>query len=81
MASFEIILWIYDHSLRLFVTPIDANSCRFKIETIRNGTGAMILNYSPDHSWVAEKVTMKFFTKDYIHQLGKLIELERPELF
>lgn len=81
MASFEIILWIYDLSLRLMVTPIDDESCRFKIETTCCRADVMILNYLPDHSWNAEKVTMKFFTKAYIHQLGKLIEMERPGLF
>ena len=41
----------------------------------------MILRYLPGKSWVAEKVAMKCFTKEYIRQLGKLIELKRPELF
>jgi len=81
MASFEINLWIYGMSLRLLVTPIDTKRCHFKVEAVCSSSDAMILTYSQGHSWVAKKTTMKFFTKEYIHQLGKLIEMERPELF
>jgi len=81
MASFEIVLWIYNLSLHLLVTPLDSKFYRFKVEAIRSGNGATILKYLPDRSWVAEQVGMKCFTKEYINQLGKLIELEKPELF
>jgi hypothetical protein len=81
MANFEIMLWIYNLSLRLVITPLDSGFRRFKVETINSLNGAMILKYLPGKSWVAEKVAMKCFTKEYIRQLGKLIELKRPELF
>jgi hypothetical protein len=81
MTSFEIIIWIYNLSLYLVITPLDAKLCRFKVETVSTGSDVMILKYLPDHSWIVEKTTMKFFTKEYIHQLGKLIEIKRPECF
>jgi hypothetical protein len=81
MTSFEIIIWIYNLSLCLVITPLDSKFCRFKVETVSTGSSAMILKYLPDHSWIAEKTTMKFFTKEYIHKLGKLIEIKRPEWF
>lgn len=81
MISTEIIIWIYNLSLCLVVTPIDTKFHRFKVETLNNGSDFMILKYLPEHFWIAEKVTMKFFTKEYIHQLGKLIEIKRPEWF
>jgi len=81
MTSFEIIIWIYNQSLSLVVTPIDSRFRRFKVETVNSSTESMIVEYSPAHFWFVEKTTMKFFTKEYIHQLGKLIETKRPELF
>ena len=41
----------------------------------------MILKYLPDCSWIAEKATMKFFTKAYIRRLGALIESKKPHFF
>ena len=81
MISVEIVIWVYNLSLCLVVTPIDAKFRRFKVETINSTQDAMIVKYSPGHSWVAEKATMKFFTKKYIRELGKLIKIERPEWF
>ncbi|MEO6849807.1 MAG: hypothetical protein ABI203_02800 [Mucilaginibacter sp.] len=81
MTSFEIIIWIYNLSLYLVVTPLDANFCHFKVETANIGSGILILKYLPDRSWITEKTTMKFFTKAYTHKLGKLIEVKRPEWF
>jgi hypothetical protein len=81
MTSFEIIIWIYNLSMSLMVTPIDAKFRRFKVETTNSGTDAMIVKCSRGNSWVAEKATMKFFTKKYVHELGKLIEVKKPEWF
>jgi hypothetical protein len=81
MTSFELNIWIYNLSLYLVVTPLDAKYCHFKVEDASTGSGVMILKYLPDRSWIAEKTSMKFFTKEYIHQLGKLIEIKRPEWF
>ena len=39
----------------------------------------MIIKYMPDHTWVAENVTMKFFTEKYIRELGALIESKKQE--
>ena len=81
MTSFEIIISIYNLSLYLVITPMDSQFQQFKVETLTKGFNVMILKYLPEHSWVAEKVTMKFFTKEYIHKLGKLIEIKKPEWF
>ena len=62
MESFKIVIWIYDLSLRLLVTPVDAELCQFKIETNNTSARATILNYSKDHSWNAAIVIRKFFT-------------------
>jgi hypothetical protein len=65
MANFEIMLWIYNLSLRLVITPLDSGFSRFKVEAVNSGNGAMILRYLPDHqSWVSEEVAMKCFTKE-----------------
>jgi hypothetical protein len=80
MTSFEIMLWIYNLSMRLVVTPLDSKFYRFRVDTVSSGHGAVILKFLPDHSWVAEQVSMKCFTKEYIHQLGKLIEIKKAEL-
>lgn len=81
MISVEIVIWVYNLSLCLVVTPIDSKFRRFKVETINQGQDAMIVKYSPGHSWKAEKTTMKFFTKKYIRELGKLIQVKKPEWF
>jgi len=80
MTSFEIMLWIYNLSLRLVVTPLDSKFYRFKVDVVSSGHGAAILKFLPDHSWVAEQVSMKRFTKEYINQIGKLIEIEKAGL-
>jgi len=81
VTSFEIIIWIYNLSLSLVVTPIDPKFRRFKVETNGSGPDAMIVKCLRGHSWIVEKATMKFFTKKYVHQLGKLIEIKKPEWF
>ncbi len=82
MGSFEIIPWIYNQALHLMVTPLDIQLYRFKVEAARSGgNSATILKYLPNRLWVAGHAAMKCFTKEYIHQVGKLIELKIPELF
>jgi hypothetical protein len=51
----------------------------FRVETIAGSANAMIIKYMPDRTWVAENVTMKFFTERYIRELGLLIEGEQHE--
>lgn len=81
MGSFKIIIWIYDLPLSLLVTPLNEKFYRFKVQTINISSDVMILINLPDNSWKSEKRTMKFFTLDYINQLGKLIEAKKPEWF
>jgi hypothetical protein len=81
MTSFEIVIWIYNLSLQLSVTPMGNTTDRFKIETKEGGENPMIVKYLPDQSWIAEKATMKFFTANYIRELGQLIERKKPEWF
>jgi len=73
IQSFKIVIWIYNLSMDLVVTPSTLHR-RFKVETIAGGANPMIIKYMPDHTWVAENVTMKFFTEKYIRELGALIE-------
>jgi len=40
---------------------------------------ATVLKLLPGHEWVAEQVSMKYFTKDNIKRLGLLIEDEKPK--
>lgn len=81
MVSFEIVIWLYNLSICLMVTPVDTKFCHFKVETADGGSRPMILKYLPDGSWIAEKATMKFFTKEYILRLGALIEAKKPGWF
>jgi hypothetical protein len=81
MTSFETVIRVYNLSLGLIVTPVGNSPDQFKIEMIKGEPNPMILKYLPDHSWIAEKVTMRFFTKKYISELGALIEGNRPEWF
>lgn len=81
MTSFETVIRVYNLPLGLIVTPVYGSPYRFKIEMIVGEPNPMILKYLPDHSWSAEKVTVKFFTKKYISELGALIEWNRPEWF
>jgi hypothetical protein len=81
MTSFEIIIWIWNLSLSLVVTPKDSKFRRFKVETNGSGPDAMIVKCLRGRFWAVEKATMKYFTKEYVHQLGKLIEIKKPEWF
>ena len=75
IQSFKIVIWIYNLSMDLVVTPMDSTlHHRFKVETITGEANPMIIKCMPDHTWVAENVTMKFFTEKYIRELGALIE-------
>jgi len=59
----------------LVVTPVGSTlHRRFKVETIAGEANPTIIKYMPDHTWVAENVTMKFFTEKYIREVGALIE-------
>jgi hypothetical protein len=41
----------------------------------------MIIKRLPDLSWIGEMVTMKYFTKENIQLLGKIIESENQRMF
>ena len=69
-------------SMDLIVTPVGNSSDRhFEVEMITGETSPMVIKYSPGHTWVAENVTMKFFTEKYICELGALIEIKQQELW
>ncbi len=81
MVKTEIVIFIYNMYMVLIVSPLDAKSMRFKVVSNESVLDDMILKYLPNHTWVAEKSTMKFFTKKYITELGKLIKIKKPEWF
>jgi hypothetical protein len=49
------------------------------VETTIGEPHATVLKLLPGHEWVAEHVSMKYFTKDNIRRLGLLIEGEKPK--
>lgn len=78
--SFKIVIWIYNLSMELIVTPVvSSRNCHFKVETITGEAKPMIIKYMPDQTWVAENVTMKFFTEKYIREMGASIESKNLE--
>jgi hypothetical protein len=79
MKSFTIILSIYSSAMAFMVTCISANPYRFKIETTVGEPNATVLKLLPGHTWVAEHVAVKYFTKRNIKRLGALIEVKKPE--
>jgi hypothetical protein len=81
MKNLEVIIRVYNLSLDLLVTPTDNQFYRFKVEIVNGGDIPMVFKYQPDHSWILEKATMKFFTKKYVAQLGALVQIKRPEWF
>ena len=81
MISFPIVLQIYNSPLALVVTPLAILPYRFLIKTLSERSNSMIIKRLPDHSWVGEMVTMKYFTKKNIQRLGKLIEIENKDIF
>jgi hypothetical protein len=67
-------------SIDLMVTPVGSPGDRhFKIEMMTGKASPMFVKYLPDHTWVAENVTMKFFTEKYIVELGALIASKQQE--
>ena len=79
MKSFKIIISIYNSAMGFMVTCIGSKPYRFKIETTIGEPNATILKLLPGHKWVAEHVSMKYFTKDNIRRLGLMIEGEKPK--
>jgi len=63
MISIEIALFIYNLPLALIITPLGTESLRIKVNSISGNTNSMITKYLPDNLWIAEKSSMKFFTK------------------
>ena len=78
MKSFTVIISIYNLAMDFIVTCIGSKPYRFKVETII-GEPHAVLKLLPGHEWVAEQVSMKYFTKDNIKRLGLLIEDEKPK--
>ena len=76
MISFPIVLQIYNSPLTLIVTPLAILQYRFLVKTLSKGSQSMIIKRLPDSNWIGELVTMKYFTKNNIQRLGKLIEIE-----
>jgi len=74
-------LFIYNLPLGLIIIPVEVKPLTFKVKATAGNTNSMILKYLPDNSWVAEKSTMKFFTKKHIEQLGLQIQNKKPEWF
>lgn len=70
---------IYNLAMDFIVTRIDSKPYRFKIETVIGEPHATVLKLLPGHKWVAEHVSMKYFTKANIRRLGILIEGEKPK--
>jgi hypothetical protein len=79
MKSFTVIILIYNSAMDFMVTCIGSKPYRFKIETVIGENNATVLKLLPGHKWVAEHVSMKYFTKDNIRRLGLLIEGEKPK--
>ena len=79
MKSFKVIISIYNSAMGFMVTCIGSKPYRFKIETSIKEPHATVLKLLPGHKWVAEHVSMKYFTKDNIRRLGLLIEGEKPK--
>jgi hypothetical protein len=79
MKSFTVIISIYNSAMDFMVTCIGSKPYRFKVETIIGEPHATVLKLLPGHEWVAEHVSVKYFTKDNIRRLGALIEGEKPK--
>lgn len=79
MKSFTVIISIYNLAMNFMVTRIGTKPYRFKVETIIGETNATVLKLLPGHEWVAEHVSMKYFTKENIRRLGVLIDGEKPK--
>jgi len=81
MESFTVIISIYSSALAFIVTRISARPYRFKVETAVGEPHATVLKLLPDNNWIAEQVSMKYFTKRNILRLGALIEREKLKWF
>jgi len=81
MESFTIIISIYSSAMALIVTRVSTKPYRFKVETSKGEPNATVLKLLPRHTWVAEHVSMKYFTKRNIRRLGVLIEQEKLKWF
>jgi len=81
MKSFPIAIEIYNFSLPLVVTFIALSPYCFHVKTMGESSNSMIIKRLPDHSWIGEKVTMKYFTNENIQLLGKTIESEKELIF
>lgn len=68
---------VYNLAMDFIVTCIGAKPYRFKVETIIGEPHATVLKLLPGHKWIAEHVSMKYFTKANIMRLGLLIEGEK----
>ena len=81
MVSFTIILHIYNSPLALVVTPLAVAPYSFLVKTLNDTGNSMIIKRLPNKKWVGEMVKMKFFTKENIQRLGKLLETKEKEIF
>ena len=79
MKSFTVMISIYSLAMDFIVTCIGSKPYRFKVETIIGEPHATVLKLLPGHTWVAEYVSMKYFTKANIRRLGQLIEGEKTK--
>ncbi|MDB5143916.1 MAG: hypothetical protein JWQ66_2629 [Mucilaginibacter sp.] len=80
MVSFTVVLQIYNSPLALVVTPLAMMPYSFLVKTLSDKGNSMIIKRLPNHNWIGEKVTMKYFTKKNIQRLGRLIETKNKEL-
>jgi hypothetical protein len=81
MISFTMVIEVYNFPLPLVVTPKTIPPYCFHIKTVGESSNTMIIKRLPDHSWIGEMVTMKYFTKENIQLLGKIIESENQRMF
>lgn len=65
--------------MAFIVTRIGTRPYRFKVETSIGEPNATVLRLLPGHTWVADHVSMKYFTKKNIRRLGILIEGEKSK--
>jgi len=79
MKSFKIIISIYNSAMGFMVTCIGAKPYRFKIETGTGEQNGTVVKLLPKNKWVAEHVSVKYFTKENIRRLGLLIEEQKPK--
>ncbi len=80
MVSFTIVLQIYNSPLALVVTPVAMMPYSFLVKTLSDKSNSMIIKRLPNRGWVGERVTMKYFTKENIQRLGRLIEIKKELL-